>query len=375
MRRALQLALIAGVLALALAPLPPAWVERVYARGAYPAVQPRLTGLSNRVPIALFDVCVLGILAGVGLLWMLGLRRAPRGRRARAVGGLLLDTLTVTALVYVWFLAAWGLNYQREPLRSRLDFDDRRITAEALHRLALLATERLNQLHGRAAEGGWPPAGDAPAALERAFAAAERDLAMSWRIAPARPKRTLFDWYLRRVSVDGLTDPFFLETLTNQTLLPFERPFVVAHEWAHLAGYANESEANFLGWLACMRGGPSLPVQRLDLAVWNSGRCAAAGRSPRRDRPSAAGAPPGPARHAGAGGPLPEPGGQPRRICGLRPLSEGEPDRSRRSQLRRGDSAAGGDEIRRRRRADAARVRNESGGVPVSPHRHSPVDS
>jgi hypothetical protein len=36
--------------------------------------------------------------------------------------------------------------------------------------------------------------------------------------------------------------------------LEFERPFVVAHEWAHLAGYADESEASFVGWLTCLRG-------------------------------------------------------------------------------------------------------------------------
>ncbi|MBF8299870.1 MAG: hypothetical protein HW394_240, partial [Acidobacteria bacterium] len=34
---------------------------------------------------------------------------------------------------------------------------------------------------------------------------------------------------------------------------PFERPFVAAHEWSHLAGYADEGEASFVGWLACMR--------------------------------------------------------------------------------------------------------------------------
>src|SRR5437764_10382698 len=51
-----------------------------------------------------------------------------------------------------------------------------------------------------------------------------------------------------------MTDPFFLETLANQGLLPFERPFVGAHEWGHLAGYADESEANFLAWLICLRG-------------------------------------------------------------------------------------------------------------------------
>ena len=29
---------------------------------------------------------------------------------------------------------------------------------------------------------------------------------------------------------------------------------MLAHEWAHLAGYADESEANFVAWLTCARG-------------------------------------------------------------------------------------------------------------------------
>jgi hypothetical protein len=29
---------------------------------------------------------------------------------------------------------------------------------------------------------------------------------------------------------------------------------VLSHEWGHLAGYADESEANFIAWLACARG-------------------------------------------------------------------------------------------------------------------------
>ena len=43
-----------------------------------------------------------------------------------------------------------------------------------------------------------------------------------------------------------MTDPFLLETLIAPDLLEVERPFVIAHEWAHLAGYADESEANFV---------------------------------------------------------------------------------------------------------------------------------
>jgi len=36
-------------------------------------------------------------------------------------------------------------------------------------------------------------------------------------------------------------------------LLPVEEPFVIAHEWSHLAGFTDEGEANFVGWLTCLR--------------------------------------------------------------------------------------------------------------------------
>src|SRR5262249_33088986 len=63
----------------------------------------------------------------------------------------------------------------------------------------------------------------------------------------------------RRAGISGMTNPYLLETLVERDLLPFERPFVVAHEWSHLAGFADESEANFVGWLTCLRG--SIPEQ------------------------------------------------------------------------------------------------------------------
>jgi hypothetical protein len=72
----------------------------------------------------------------------------------------------------------------------------------------------------------------------------------------AQPKRSLLTWYFRKAAIDGMTDPFFLEIIVSPDLLPFERPQTLAHEWAHLAGYADESEANFIAWLTCIRGTP-----------------------------------------------------------------------------------------------------------------------
>ena len=57
--------------------------------------------------------------------------------------------------------------------------------------------------------------------------------------------------------MSGQLGPFFLETLLNPDLTGPERPAVLAHEWAHLSGYAPESDASFVGLLAALRAGPA----------------------------------------------------------------------------------------------------------------------
>ena len=251
--RVLKVTVIVLAAVSALMPLPRETVERVYSRVVYPALQPKLTALSNLVPFALFDVIVIGVAACVIAMWILGWRFHDQSA-ASTLGRLLINTGVIAAIVYLWFLVTWGANYQREPLRARLDFEESRITKAALHDLAGRVVGAVNGLHLEAHAEGWPELTSTPDVLAPAFVLAQHDLAIRWRPEPARPKRTLFNFYFTRVAIDGMTDPFFLETLANQTLLPFERASTVAHEWSHLAGFADESEANFVGWLVCMRG-------------------------------------------------------------------------------------------------------------------------
>jgi hypothetical protein len=240
--------------AAAIGPLSAAWVERVYSRGFYPWLQAHLTRATNHTPWALFDLAGAAVLAGLAVWWGVRLRHAPHHRLGRTVIGLTIDTTVVGAFLYLLFLIAWGLNYRREPLQSTLDFRDDRITRDARRALAWRTVAELNRLHAETAQAAWPALPDVPALLRPGFERAARQLGVNWNVSPGVPKRSLLNAYFTRAAVDGMTDPFFLEILINQGLLPFERPFVVAHEWGHLAGFADESEANFAGWLTCMQG-------------------------------------------------------------------------------------------------------------------------
>jgi hypothetical protein len=249
-----RIAIVAFAVLAALAPVPAVVVERVYSRGMYPRWQAWITSASNAVPIPLFDVFVIAAIATWLVLTILDIRRNRwRGWSGTAIR-LIMRTAMGLAIVYVFFLASWGLNYRRVPLVAKVDYDSGRVSTQGVRSLAEQTASRLNGLYAAAQGAGWPDASRIDAALAAALADAERELGAVRMAVPGRPKRTLLDWYFRKALVDGMTDPFFLETLVVSDLLPFERPFVTAHEWAHLAGYTNEGEANFVGWLSCMRG-------------------------------------------------------------------------------------------------------------------------
>ena len=269
--------LIAAVAALA--PIPARAVERYYSSGLYPVWQSWATTVSNAAPIALFDV----LLAGIAVAWLILAGRDVARWRARGAGrtaGRVLARTTVwAAIVYLAFVASWGLNYQRVRLADRLDFDNARVSDAGVRALVTLAVTRLNALHPVAHSSGWPDGRNVDPALGSAFAAAQRDLGATRLAVPGRTKYSLLNFYFQRAVVDGMTDPFFLETLVVSDLLPLERPFVIAHEWAHLAGYNDEGEANFVGWLACMRGSESHQYSAW-LFLFNE----AAAQIPRADR-------------------------------------------------------------------------------------------
>jgi hypothetical protein len=245
------LVVLAG--ALALAPLPAQWIERSYSLALYPHIQRALTPVSNRLPFAFFDVLLIAVAAGVIVVLARAVVQAWRVRSLAVLARGLLRVAAGGALLYVLFLMLWGLNYRRISMNDRLVIDRSAPSTEGVTQLGLMAVDQLNDLYSSAhASDARPPEWQDPS-LRAAFADVEHALSDAPGADPGRLKRTLIGPYFRWTGVDGMVNPFGLEVLVNPGLLPFERPFVAAHEWGHLAGYADESEANFVGWLTCIR--------------------------------------------------------------------------------------------------------------------------
>ena len=250
------LVLVALAIAAAVLPTPAAWIERIYSRQVYLVVQNALTRVSDSVGFAWLDVLILAAAVGLVVWWWRALRGARGERRAlwRAAGRQLALTVALAGALYLVFVLAWGLNYRRVPLQDQLDYEQARVAPAAVAALAGEAVARVNRLYQPAGSRPWPELEALPARLAPAFERVQRRLGAERTAVAGRPKATLLSIWFRRAGIDGMMNPFSLEVLVNDGLLPHERPFVLAHEWAHLAGYANESEASFVGWLTCLAG-------------------------------------------------------------------------------------------------------------------------
>lgn len=288
----IRLLLIALAVAVAVTPVSPTWVERWYGGSVYPRLQQSITSWSNLVPFALFDAWLLVAIVGGVAVWFFSIRRARAERSWRPLWQGVLTTLSAAALAYLWFAFFWGLNYDRRPLDESLAFDASRVRPEAVLALGERAVREANARYEAAHGRGFPGAFDTPPDLVQALHDAERLVGRPRATVPGRPKRSLLAPFFRMSGTDGLTAPFFLETLLNPDLTAPERPIVLAHEWAHLSGVAPEADASFVAILAAL--GADVPAQ---YSAWLSLALDVASRLPPAERQRLlAGFDPGPRR-------------------------------------------------------------------------------
>ena len=156
--------------------------------------------------------------------------------------------VTLAALVHA-FPLAWGLNYLRPSAPTRLGLTVGRVPMDDYAVSARKVVDAAN-----AARIEWDP--PAPAELDRRVDAAVRDLLNELGLDEAAfPRRIRFlppgtmlvgGWH-------GVTIPHTTEAWVDPAVEPRDLPHVIAHEKIHQAGFARESDANFLAWLALTR--------------------------------------------------------------------------------------------------------------------------
>ena len=162
--------------------------------------------------------------------------------------------------VYIWFYAAWGINYTRSSLYERMGNPPMPYEESQFREFVGILAEELNE--------NWCPESELAAIDRKAF---EQDLKDFYAALPPEcglctprkwqhPKGPVFNRLFSAVGVLGYLGPAFDEMNINREITPLERPFVHAHEYSHVLGVSSEAEANFWAFEAT-RGSASKAVR------------------------------------------------------------------------------------------------------------------
>ena len=240
---------LAGLLTLLLAGL--LWfaqsshrVEHLYSRLLYPHITAVLTRVFGPIPFSLTEwsgyALILAFYCSIALALL----------KKLAWRSLLLFWLNTGLVLTIWFYLAWGLNYFRRPLHEILQLDMKAAAEADFRRVLMRLIQEANTWYVPVTD---EDVNNLDAVIERAYEALEASGILSLPHGMRAPKALLLNVWLNKTTTSGFFSPFFHEVHINTDMPAFEWPFVLAHEKAHQMGFARESEASFIAFLACIR--------------------------------------------------------------------------------------------------------------------------
>lgn len=217
-------------------------VEYYYSNGIYPVLATVFSSVSSLISISLWDlfwvVGVFVILYGIYFVLFSSAKWS----------WFLLRIFQMAALLYAFFYLAWGFNYFRPKIESRLGWEilksDDQIFREVLDSLIV----QTNKSYYPIASSDYT---DFDKLIEDSYAKNKDVLGINYPNGTRRTKTMLFSSLFAMSGVSGYFGPFFNEVHLNNYLLPIEYPYVLAHEKAHQFGITNEAEANLASFIVC----------------------------------------------------------------------------------------------------------------------------
>ncbi|HJV18275.1 MAG TPA: DUF3810 domain-containing protein [Sediminibacterium sp.] len=230
----------------------PGFVEKWYALGFYPLFAAFLRFCFGWLPFSVGDL-LYGLLGGWLLVVLIRWFRSV-GRKGISVAGsmvILGKLFRFACAAYLVFYLFWGLNYNRLGITLQLSaprapYSRKEITALTRELIAQANASR------RALKDTLLPEPDIREIFDRA--------ARGYRLLePAFPflryhrpsvKPSLYNAIADYVGFTGYYAPLTGEAQVRTDLPRVMLPFITSHEMAHQLGYASESEASFVGYLA-----------------------------------------------------------------------------------------------------------------------------
>jgi hypothetical protein len=242
-----------------LSSLQPHWIEHEYSTRIYPYISRFFRIVFGWIPFSIGDLVyaaiAIYIIIKVGKLIRVGIRR--KVNRESFIRGML-KFFYISAAVYICFNLFWGLNYNRLGIAYQLQLKTEKHTVEDLKIINQVLVEKVNasrrNLDSIIIYPRWR---EIFKRSENAFNAAEKAYPFL-HYETRSVKRSMYGRLGNYLGYLGYYNPLTGESQLNLTQPRFLIPFVTCHEMAHQIGYASESEANFVGYLASVHSPDTL---------------------------------------------------------------------------------------------------------------------
>lgn len=212
-----------------------------YARMVYPlwvGIFGRFFGI---FPFSVVEISIYALVFGAIVYGM---------RHFREPINLVGKTWFLVSLLFFLFTVNCGINYYAVPFSIYAGLETGQYSTEDLKQLCEFLVERVN---------------------ENLSAEAYQDHRLEWRqegVASMRqagneyeslsgfyplPKEVTVSAILSVQQLSGVYAPFTIEANFNGDMPDYNIPHTICHELSHLKGFMREDEANFIGYLACIR--------------------------------------------------------------------------------------------------------------------------
>lgn len=237
----------------------PLLVERFYSNGFYPFLSKGMRTILGKIPFSMGD-CVYTILILIAIRWLWNNRKNWKQNWKN----LALEIVSVFSVFYFFFHLFWALNYYRQPLHEKMNFNTE-YTYSELYSFTKKLISKTNEIQFQLTHDVKKPVKNLYSktqifdmSKDGYFQLAEEYPSFKFEVQST--KKSLYSLPFTYMGFAGYLNPFSHEAQVNNKLLMFTFPTVVCHEMAHQIGYASESEANFIGFLASKKN-PDLYFQ------------------------------------------------------------------------------------------------------------------
>ena len=248
----LPLLLFIQILFLQLISFFPELVERYYSYGLYVYISKFSRILFGSFPFSIGD-CIYFVVVFLILKWFYQQRKLGKLNWKDSA----LRVLSFLSVFYFLFNLLWAMNYHRVPLFEKMAIE-RKYSNDDLLKFTKVLIKKTNEIHSQIEKNDnlkvvFPYSQEQVFEMNiKGYKALSSEFP-SFKYENSSVKKSLISLPLSYMGFGGYLNPFTNEAQVNDKVPMYNFPTTVCHEMAHQLGYASESEANFIGFLASIK--------------------------------------------------------------------------------------------------------------------------